>query len=374
MNIRIKFTIVLSLLPFVMFSQNNDSLKASFNANYTSDFGRNFTGGIKKGNFYLGLLNLALELPVFRNGQFYFQLQNTHGSLPSADYVGDLQTFSNIENGNYTYLYAAWYKHQFGKFSITFGVHDLNSEFNVSEIGAFYTNSSFGIQPSISWNMTASIFPKNTLGMILKYDFTDNLSIITGIYDGDPGNLSDDKYNLDLSIDLKNQGILNVTELQIKTDENQNYPRSFKFGYVYHSMKFCQFADSLLSKSNYGFYFISDWFLSQSSGLFLQLGWSPQNRNLNSIYTGLGISFVELGRSKRHSMGLAISYTNISKDFCKYISQTNEPFESTFEFFYKAKLSENISVQPDIQFIINPGIFTDSPNALVGFIRLSVNI
>ena len=69
----------------------------------------NFSGGIKKGYGYLGHVNLNMGISFKQNeiwsGQFFVELQHTHGSTPSTDLVGDIQVFSNIENGNYTYLF-----------------------------------------------------------------------------------------------------------------------------------------------------------------------------------------------------------------------------------------------------------------------------
>lgn len=164
---------LLILLPYLLYSQPKDSASLQLGSSYTSDFGRNFSGGIKPGNFYLGMINLELDVPLFKNSELFIQLQNTHGEPMGSKYAGDMQVFSNIENGNYTYLYSLWYKQLIGKFSFIIGMHDLNSEFYITELGALFLNSSFGIQPSASWNMPVSIFPKNAPGLVLKYNLSE---------------------------------------------------------------------------------------------------------------------------------------------------------------------------------------------------------
>lgn len=372
MKAKVICTYLFFVIPLLIFSQPENQL--SFSYNYTGDLGRNFYGGIQKGNFYLGMMNFTAEAKFFKQGEFLIQVQNTHGNTPAKDYVGDLQVFSNIENGDYTYLYMLWYRHTFNNLTVLFGVHDLNSEFAYSELGALFTNSSFGIHPSLSWNMPVPIFPKNALGLVLNYELTEKFSLRTAIYDGDPGCLSEDKYNLDFSIDTKKEGLLSITEIQYSKGNQENQGSTYKLGLQYHSADFCNNSDSSRQRGNFGFYFIGDRFISRNLAVFTQLGWSPTCVSMNAFYSGLGIVYKDFGKAKNQSLGLAFSFANAGRNFCPVIQWPDKNFETTFEFFYQLKLNKNIIIQPDIQYIVNPGIFGSVNNALVGFARISINI
>jgi len=365
--------VLLVLLPILLQAQENDSTRFNFNAYYISDIGRNFTGGIKTDNFYIGLVNLSLNIKLFKNGEFFIQAQNTHGNTPSRDIVGDLQVFSNIENGNHTYLYSVLYKQTFRNLTATIGIHDLNSEFLNSECGGFFLNSSFGIQPNISWNMPVSIFPKNALGLVFKYQLTNNISIQNAIYDGNPGDLEDDKYNIEHSIKPKEEGILNVSEFKYHHFKSETRQSCFKLGAVYHSAKFIDYNDSTLKNGNFGLYFITEQMVNANNRIFAQIGWSPSNKNVNSYYGSLGYSFTNLGRKKENIAGLAVSYANYNKIYDNN-SYNMGCYETALEAFYRFQINPYISLQPDVQYIINPGACSGLANAFVGFLRLTIGV
>jgi porin len=357
---------------FQLLAIERDTTGMVLNANYVADFGRNFSGGIQKGNFYLGQMNLSMEIPTFKNSGFYVQIQNCHGATPSLNLTGDIHPFSNIENGDYTYLYMLWYKQSFGPLSATLGVHDLNSEFHITEFGGFFLNSSFGIQPSACLNMSVSIFPKNTLGFVLKYDVANWLTLQSSVYDGDPGTLEDDPHNTHFSIDLKEQGLYTASEIHIhNTKEEQT--STYKLGYQYHSAKFERFADSTLQQGDWGVYCMADHYINNKMGVFTQLGWTPPNRNRVNFYAGLGLTLFGHGRRENDQFGMALSYILLSPQFAKPITGKSYNAEATLEFSYNFQLNESISIQPDIQYILNPGGMYAHEEALVRMIRTNIN-
>lgn len=353
-------------------AETNDTVveKITTEASYVFDIGRVLSGGIEQHNFYMGMIDIALTANLWKNGELYVQVENTHGGQPSNKYVGDIHTFSNIENANKTYLYMAWYKHTFNKLTTTFGVHDLNSEFINSDYASNFCNSSFGIQPSASWNLPVSIFPINTVGLVLSYDISDNLKFQTSLYDGDPMDLDVDPYNLNFSIDPKNEGFISFSELHVKTYNNTlETTNTYKFGFQYHTAQCINYKDSTVHKGNYGFYAIGDHTFSKNLGGFFQFGITPEELNLNSLYVGAGITLQNMQKRPTDIFGLALAYGKISPHFVEY-SQTHE---TALELFYSTEILPNIHIKPDLQYIINPGA-ANTKRALVGFIRCSLDL
>lgn len=364
--------LIFSLVICSVGAQTGDTIteRISTEATYTFDIGRVLSGGIEQHNFYMGLIDLSLTAELWKNGELYVQVQNTHGGTPTAKYVGDLHVFSNIENANRTYLYMAWYKHTFNKFSATIGVHDLNSEFVASDYASLFCNSSFGIQPSASWNMPVSIFPKNTLGLVLAYDISDKLKFQTSLYDGDPTDLDVDPYNLNFKIDPQNEGFISFSELHIVRQHTEfEATNTYKIGFQYHTADCINYKDSSIHNGNYGFYFIGDHAISNSIGAFVQLGITPKERNLNSLYAGGGLHLHNFEKRPDDVFGLAVAYGKLSPHFTEY----SKSFETAIECTYSLQATENITIQPDVQYIINPGA-TNSNHAIVGFIRCSLNL
>jgi len=166
---------------------------------YTVDYFVNTQGGNKRKDTYLTNLDLTLDLDTHKMGLwgdgqiFVYLLENSGSEKLTGSIVGDSQTVSNIEAPRTIRLYELWYQHRFleEKFSVLFGFHDYNSEFNVTEYGGLYINSSFGIQPDISGGAKPSIFPLVAPAVRIKVTPNETWEFLLGVYDGDPDDPED---------------------------------------------------------------------------------------------------------------------------------------------------------------------------------------
>lgn len=86
-----------------------------------------------------------------------------------------------------------YYEHHWSdEFATLFGIHDISSEFNVTPSALNFLNSSFGTDTSFATSSAngPSIYPLTTAGIRAKYKLMYNVDLLTGIYDGDPGDQS----------------------------------------------------------------------------------------------------------------------------------------------------------------------------------------
>ena len=359
----------------------NDSIPADrirIEASYSGDMVRNFAGGQKRGNAYLGIIDFGIgfnteNLGLWKGGEFVVQVENTHGATPTADLVGDLQVFSNIENGDYSYLYMAWYRQTLGNLSILAGIHDLNSEFHITEFSGNLINSAFGIMSAASLNFPVPIFPKTAFGTLVSFKVSEKIGMITGVYDGDPYDLDNEKYNLGHTLN-KEQGLLSITEIHIHNPA-KFLNGTYKLGFQYHSAKFTDLSDTTkLIEGNRGIYFLADHnLISYEDGLqlgcFLQLGYAPGLCNINPFYLGTGFTCSNFFLSRPDDiLSLGIAYAGINREIPGMLNS-----ETSIELSYLLQLHPNISLQPDIQYIINPGAVNSIKNAIVGMIRININ-
>ena len=375
-------TLFLMLTGYNINAQKKNNL---IEAGITQDFTRNIHGGIKPGQAHLGLINLDFTLDtetsnLWENGTFRFHIQNTHGHTPTENLVGDIQVFSNIENGTYTYLYQIWYKHQFTDFSALLGKHDMNEEFFASEYGGEYINSSFGIMPLASLNVPISIFPMTTLGFVSHYDINNTMALKVGIYNGMPGEITQTNFGLDLNLN-KNNGLFYVGELHLK-DLIPRKPGTYKVGMFHHSGEF----NSLINptdkqKGSSGIYLIADQLVftesaenNQGLGTMFQVGYSPTNSSINDFYMAYGLNYKGLF-PKRESdvMGLAVAHASINNSLRENNAEKYEKCETAIEFTYKYKAFNSLTIQPNIQYIIHPGMNSNYDNAFVGMVRIQWN-
>ena len=357
--------------------ENKNPVSLSIN----QDVASNFTGGIQTGVAHNGLINLNFkmntdQMNLWDNGTFRLHVQNTYGQNPSRDLVGDIQVFSNIEHGNYTYLFQFWYKHQMGDFSLLLGKHDLNESFFTSDPAGTYINSSFGIMPLAPLNVPVSIFPNTTLGMVGRYEMNKNLALQGGLYNGKPGEITHSNFGTDLNLNKQN-GLFYIGELHL----NNPFEKTgiYKFG-AYHHSGDIQPPVNKQSRQNgrSAIYFIADQMIysekkDSGEGLatLLQFGYSPGNHALNDFYAAYGLNYTGLfSTNSRDELGLAIAHASSNNKLNSISKENYESCETVLELTYKYPLPWNLVIQPDFQYIIHPGMKSTFSNAFVGLFRI----
>ena len=360
------------------YSQSNDVVPLSalqLKATYKGDFVSNFGGGISAGSTYLGLADLFLRFNtqkagLWKGGDFLIRGANSHGGEPSVNLVGDFQGISNIEAGNHTFLYEIWFKQAILNVTVTIGLQDLNAEFANSEVNSLFLNSSFGIHSVIADNISAPIFPITKPGITFCMDVSKKVLLKMAIYKGCPVNFDSNPYNLTWDLNYE-KGLLWITEGQFSWTGIQKKTNVLKAGTFFH-----QHCDETLMVNptienkfiyDYGFYLVGEHQFSsvgnKSKGLkmFYQVGLCPRNDNFG--YFGLGCVYSGLLSSKGTDvLGLAFADGMMNDEY-----RNNE---TTFELTYKIQLTDQIYLQPDLQYVLHPG-GTDAllKNATVGLVR-----
>jgi len=267
--------------------------------------------------------------------------------------IGDLQTVSNIEaSSNQFIVNEAWYEqHFFGdNVSLLFGLHDLNSEFYVSEYGSLFLNSSFGVGPDISGNVPASIFPKVALGVRLNVSSGDAWYVRTAVYDGDPETRS-------LSA---SEGNMFIGEAGVGVGKG-----IIKAGYWLHSAN-KTFAGQQFSH-DYGIYGLAEhelfaWDSGAALGGFVQFGWVPKKRNEIIRYFGAGL----------HLSGMIPMREDDEQGIAIANASTRTGIEHSIEATWHVALTDWLAVQPSMQWIINPGGDGSAASIRVALLRFEV--
>lgn len=362
-------------------AQNNP---VELQVRYVGEAFSNVAGGIQTGSTYLGLIDLGIsaeteKLGFWEGGTFNVLMESTHGGTPSAQFIGDMQVASNIENGNYTYIYELSYYQRIKNLEIQLGLLDLNASCHVAETGGLFLNSSFGIMPTASLNMPVPIFPIPALGVQLNYQLSDRTNLLAAVWDGDPGDFETNPFNTKWTLN-REEGFLYALEGAYKYSLRGSERGCLKLGALYHSGSFPNVINSDLSKDgNLELHAIAEFTLSKSkedqrkrTTSFLQLGFMPdQNYNTLPLYIGAGMnSSGLLFKDSRDVFGLAVGYSRLSPGL--YTLEADKEYELTLEMTYALPITDFIIIQPDIQYIVNPGGMNEWDNALVGFLRIIV--
>ncbi|MBL4800256.1 MAG: carbohydrate porin [Emcibacter sp.] len=369
---------VLSILiaffaPTAAFADTPPSLTGDIT--YTGELWQNADGGIKNDAVYLHNIDLSLEGNLehygVKGGSFFLYGLITNKNELSSDLVGDLQVISNIDNGESFRLYEAWYQHEFTNIRAKMGLIDLNSEFDAIETAGLFLNSSHGIGPDFSQTGEngPSIFPSTSPALVIEYNGFQNWRLLAGLFDAVP-NDPDRPGHHKLSL---NEGALLVGEINYKTTNGLRWA----FGFYGYTAKFTTLADPALSKrGNTGFYTILEAPLTDKIAGWLRFGSANSDLNPLKNYMGGGLVLTAPFVSRPDDqIGIALGGARAGKSFKQLIEENNQrpaTGEFNIELTYHYRVSDTISIQPDLQYVINPGSNHALKNALVIGVRFQV--
>jgi porin len=252
---------------------------------------------------------------------------------------------------------------------------DLNADFAYTDQSLKLINSSFGIQPTISANTPVSIFPVTALGGIVQYQISKSLDLSAGFFDGMPSIRAPYQPIPDVSL-ANSEGFFLIGEMRSKhLIKGRN--GTIKIAGWIHSADFRDHHRPLQYSENIGGYLIMDQEIlrhkQSNTYVWFKTGVAPRECNIVRYFYGGGITQNNLSQpfSLDH-----ISFGIASADLCNHLNDFenlgdfNETvLELTFQKSYGI-----VSIQPDIQYIINPSGFRDVNNCLFLSLRTAITI
>jgi porin len=356
---------------------------------YMAEFWANVRGGLAKEQTHLHHIALAAGLDTKRaglwdGGKFFVHvLSDQGGVLLTEEIVGDSHTVSNIEAPHSTRLYELWYEHLLldGRLSFLLGIHNLNSEFAVTEHGSLFINSSFGISKDISGGARPSIFPLAAPAIRTKFAPNKSWEFMLGVYNGDPGDPSVYRHFPRFVFDSQGGAFMSCEASYHFGHEIS--PGAVKVGYWKNTGRFedvlnVEHAGNPVShRGNEGFYLVADKRIfgtdySRGLGAFVQLGSAP-DRSINEFksYVGGGLRFMGLiPHRRKDEAGIAVARALLNDRLAA--SPGRDSAETTLEITYRAVISKRLVLQPDVQFVFNPGADSHLRNAFAAGIRMEM--
>jgi porin len=403
----------------------------------TSEALGNVSGGATQKSAYEGLTTATLQTDTQRafglyGGTFNVSALQIHGGNLSNGALDTLQTASGIEADRATRLWELWYQQKFNdQFDVKIGQQSLDQEFMVSQNALLFVNTMFGwpMLPSADLPGGGPAYPLSDLGIRARVHLTDNFTLLTGIFNGSPvaGNSGGDPQQLNpsgTSFPLGG-GVLAIAELQfvypgqntiVKAGENDPLSRTYKIGAWWDSDSFSDLrydtngvslaspvtnGNPTMHNGDYAFYAVADQMLyrfaddpDRNINAFIRPMFTPlQDRNLITFSINSGLTMHEpfFGRDD-DTLGLAMGYTKVSngasaldRATAYYSPGTFSPVrtdETFLEATYQYQATPWLQIQPDFQYVFNPGGGIANPNNLnqrihdeaVFGIRLNANL
>lgn len=359
---------------------------------YTGDVWSVVDGGVKRRSSYLDLIELRTtidgeKLYGIKGNTVSVSVIRSNGATTNGSHVGSTQGIDNDEVAvNGTRLFEAWMNQEFldGRIAVLVGLHDLNSEFATTPVSDNFIKPTMQIGQSFaqSGSNGPSIFPTTSLAGRVKVKPTANSYVAAAVYDGVPGDTDHPRSNPIVFGDK--DGLLLVGEAgYIWPTSQQEEANKLALGvwhytapredqatsgqlhnpegaYVVSSYEF--YADKVKGRSVAAFWRggVADGDVSQVSwdytaGL-VGRGWVP-TRSKGEI--GLGISVAH--NADKYMTAQEAAGTAVDRN------------EMGYELYYRDTVARGVTLQPDVQYIVNPGTDRTTKDALVVGLRTAVS-
>ena len=384
----------------------------SLDVTETSEVLGNLTGGVHRGSAYDGVTEIALGIDAskafgWKDGAFNVSVLQIHGQNLSAQNLYNLQTVSGVTADPSTRLWELWFQRSLidGKVDLKIGQQSLDQEFMVSQYSGLYLNTMMGwpMLPSADLYAGGPAYPLSSLGVRVSVQPAGAPTVLAGAFDDNPpgGPFGDDAqrrgreaYGVAFNL---NTGALLIAELQYPVNLLQRaskdcdpsacgLPGTYKLGGWYDTARFAdqRFDTAGLSladpasngvplehRGNFSIYGVVDQMVwrarrgPRSIGVFARVMGAPADRNPIdfSVNAGVNVKALLPGRAD-DSLGLGYGLAHVSRRLSALDADTGSfagaPYpvrgtEHFIELTYQCQIAPWWVLQPDLQYVWNPG-------------------
>jgi len=391
-------------------------------ANYTNNIAGNPVGGKSAGFTYCDNIGFGLDLDLgkligWKGGSLTVSGLNRDGSNLSEKNIGNQFTVQQVFGGSAVMFYALYLDQKLwdDKISIKVGRYATGDDFASSPIYWLYMNNGIDGNPqALPVNTQFSAYPWAVWAARVRVEPTPEFNAMLGVYQVSDRIFNRNYHGLDWSM-RSNDSILLITQIgwtpqffkrpvpaentaasdgkasvagksvvaaesakQVLTDSQlKGLPGHYWFGAYWSPWNFPQFGSTETATNSYGFYWHADQMIFQEApgsdqGLTLWSAFvlSPQQNiaklpfeaNGGLVYKGL------IPARDDDYTCFGIVYGKFSRDYARSVADSGNgypDYELVFEWNYKVQLTKFAFVQPDVQWVINPGGTNRIPNALV---------
>ncbi len=336
--------------------------------NYTGEVFADANGGMQTGVVYTGLLQGTLDWhwgSWTAHGDAYFP----HGDSLSQHDVGDFSVVSNIDAVHQLRLHELWGQRQFGPVSARIGLLAADTEFWGSDTAALFVSSAFGAPSVISGNLPhAPIFPQGVLGARAAYDLGKKDTLRVALIDGDGGDpASANRHGLRIDLD---HGALLVVEDQHLFGTVAAPTASARISAFFRTRDSTD-IDGPSARGTWGMIGVIDHTINKRLVWFGRVGVADHDRSTVpwSLETGVNVGAVF---GPRNTLGLAFAYVDLNKQLRSPDNPQGLRHEAILESTLNMPFNERITLQPDLQYVFDPGGTANARNALVVGVRVNL--
>ncbi|MEI6279336.1 MAG: carbohydrate porin [Verrucomicrobiae bacterium] len=397
-----------------------DDSGVELSASYTNNIAGNPVGGKSEGFTYTDNVSFGLQLNFeeligWKGLTFDVSGLNRAGSSLSQDNIGNQFTVQQVYGGQTAMFYGLVLEQRFldDKISIKAGRFSTGDDFASSPIYWLYMNNGIDGNPqALPVNTQFSAYPWAVWAARLRVEPTPEFNAMFGVYQVSNRVFDRAYQGVDWSM-RSGDGVLLITQFgwtpeffkkpvekptstdgksvvatKARTEEKsfkavspetemKGLPGHYWVGFYYSPWQFAQFGTTDTATNSHGFYWHADQMIWQEApgsdqGLTLWAAFvlSPQQNiaklpfqaNAGIVYKGLFPT-----RDDDYSM-LGFVYGKFSGNYAGTVSDAGggyPEYEVALELAYRVSITKFAYIQPDLQYVINPGGTGNIPNALV---------
>lgn len=358
----------------------------------------NSSGGLQRGADYDGLTTLTIQLDSklafgWAGGQFNASVLQLHGENFSARDIAALQIISGVEGDRATRLWELWWDQKFGDhFDVKVGQQSLDVEFINHPSAGYFVNSLFGWPTPFAADMPGGgpDFPLSALGVRARAT-AGPWTALAGIFSGAPAsNANPDPQRANpYGVGFPVQGALVIAEAQFAHGQGAGELAGvYKIGGWHDSLGFADLrynalgqrranptavGPPLLHGGDFGLYALAEQMVwrggekERTLSLFLRPTLAPQgDRNLVTFGLDGGLALRDpLPGRKDDTFALGFGLVEIGSgavgsraDLAFYnpgVFTPRRDYEAVLEATYQCQATPWAQIQPDLQYIRNPG-------------------
>lgn len=361
---------------------------------YTGDANADISGGTRTGAAYLHRIGLIGEWNLsqaisWHGAQAHVSVHAIAGTGLSSQRTGNVLTVSGIEAEPAVRLFNLWIEQKIGdRVTLRAGQFNADQDFALSQTAGHLVNSTFGWPGSFASDLPSGgpAYPLAAPGLSLIVAATPRTTMRLAVFAGDPaGPGSGDPQQRDRhgfnGLRFSGSPFL-IGELQ-RTAQGADPAWSVTAGGWVHSNGFADLRFDRTGKSlsgapaaaspqvhpgNAAIYVIGDMRLWQAGGRvlrgFVRATASPPDRNAIDLYADGGVAISGPFRHRPHdifALGIAFARSSprlraLHRNSCVRTASAcrTASGEAVFEASYQFHVSGKLSLQPNLQVIVNP--------------------
>lgn len=379
------------------FSAQDTSEYIEWQASYTGEAASNVEGGKREGSAYAGQLFLGAEIDLekfagWEKTKVHVAFTNRHGQNLAATHIGSSTSVQEIYGGQNSRLARLTVEKSFfdDQLQVEVGRTVANISFLGSELCQYFqTNSACGNPTFVFKTSNFTWWPVSSWGGHAKYWLSPEIYFHTGVYEENTPHQDLRDHGFDWSTDESTGVVVPVTLGYQTTWENDDYPKRYEIGGWYDGADYTDPAKD--EKGNFAAVTGNDYATQNGrSGIFARFEQTILRPDLNSkrsvtifgaVLTGtsgelIEDEYIKAGFVKRgtfegrdeDTIGFVFTQQFYSEDAIedqRVLREANggsgrpASSQTMMELSYGVHINDNIRVQPNVHFIINPDQFSE---------------